>query len=692
MTTQDASAVDLADLLDCHRQEIAVAWAALTQPMADAHHREHSLAVISSWTAHALRAMADMLHTGSYAAIEDHLTEIAITRLDVGLTVQEIIEGLLLGKQAVLPFLWQSFPPESAEARAALAHLDHCLSYMVGRFGFLYAEAMHGRLLREKQRSETIRSALELASSSLDLDDVLRRIADRMAAATGMSDCGIYLFGGEPRGWLPRLYLSWLDDAGRAVLLRQYLDLSTSSLLKQAVETKRPVRSLDPLADPRANRERAEALGAQSVLVIPITWNDTVIAAAAVFSFNKPHVFSDDDVDVTSGIAKTVALAVRNAQLYEETQRRLAESHGIARVSAALLEKNGLQETLAVVCAEARQLVGATGSSVLLLENDSWLRVVHSSGEAQPVRDRLPLDSAWVQRLLREGKPILVNEKSSELYAYLRDPNLTALLAVPLRVDSVVIGVLAVVNKPGGFAEEDVRIISLFADSTAIAIEHARLQQQAEQAAVTEERQRLARELHDSVTQSLYSVTLYAEAAAMALGAGKHEVATDHLRELRETAQDAMRDMRLLIFELHPPILEKVGLAAALRNRLSAVEARAGLETSLRVDGEGRLPLWVEKDIYWIAQEALNNVVKHARARSVTVHLNLSMENAYLHVEDDGVGFDLATIETQGGVGMRSMRERAARVGGRTRVTSSPGHGTLIEVEMANPGELAAAR
>jgi signal transduction histidine kinase len=301
------------------------------------------------------------------------------------------------------------------------------------------------------------------------------------------------------------------------------------------------------------------------------------------------------------------------------------------------------------------------------------------------------LDSVWVGRLLREGKPLLVNEQSSELYTYLRDHNLTALLVVPLHADSTVIGVLAVVNKPGGFSEEDVRIISLFADQAAIAIEHARLQQQGEQAAVTEERQRVARELHDSVTQSLYSVTLYAEAAAMALVAGKQDVASDHLRHLRDTAQEAMREMRMLIFELHPPILEKVGLAAALRNRLSAVEARAGLETNLRVDGEGRLPLWVEEDLYWIAQEALNNVVKHARARSVTVHLMLSQENACLQVQDDGVGFDPATTDTQGGIGLRSMRERAAKVGGRTRVRSSPGQGTLVEVEIANPGELAAA-
>ncbi|MFZ2358811.1 MAG: histidine kinase [Anaerolineae bacterium] len=103
------------------------------------------------------------------------------------------------------------------------------------------------------------------------------------------------------------------------------------------------------------------------------------------------------------------------------------------------------------------------------------------------------------------------------------------------------------------------------------------LQEQAEQLAVLAERQRLARELHDSVTQSLYSVTLYANAAALALAAGKVDVTAGYLQELQETALEGMRDMRLLIFQLHPPVLETEGLVAALQARLAAVEGRAGL-------------------------------------------------------------------------------------------------------------------
>jgi signal transduction histidine kinase len=260
---------------------------------------------------------------------------------------------------------------------------------------------------------------------------------------------------------------------------------------------------------------------------------------------------------------------------------------------------------------------------------------------------------------------------------------LSALLAVPLHVNGGAIGVLDVVNKAGGFTGEDVSLMSIFANQAAMAIEHARLQQQAEQLAVLAERQRLARELHDSVTQSLYSVTLYANAAVLALAAGKHEVTAGYLQELQETAQEGMRDMRLLIFQLHPPVLETEGLVAALQARLAAVEGRAGLQPEFRVEGERRLPIAIEGELYWIAQEALNNVRKHAAAQHVTVHLRFTAAAISLEVLDDGVGFDPQTVPAEERGGMRTIAERAARISGKLTYASTLGQGTLVKVEVA---------
>jgi signal transduction histidine kinase len=145
------------------------------------------------------------------------------------------------------------------------------------------------------------------------------------------------------------------------------------------------------------------------------------------------------------------------------------------------------------------------------------------------------------------------------------------------------------------------------------------LHERGKQLAGLQERQRLARELHDSVTQAIYSINLYAEASRMALAAGKVAVASENLKELRSMAREATLDMRMLIFEMHQPAWEEEGLASALRIRLEAVEARSGLQTEFQVQGEERLPLIVEEELYRIAQEALTNAVRHAGAQKVIV-------------------------------------------------------------------------
>ena len=141
--------------------------------------------------------------------------------------------------------------------------------------------------------------------------------------------------------------------------------------------------------------------------------------------------------------------------------------------------------------------------------------------------------------------------------------------------------------------------------------------------------------------------------------------------------------MRLLIFQLHPPVLEAEGLVAALQARLAAVEGRAGVQTELRVEGERRLPIAIEAELFWIAQEALNNVRKHAAARHVIVHLHFSAATVCLEVLDDGVGFDPGAVPIEKRGGLRTIAERTARVGGTLTYESAPGAGTRVQVEVA---------
>lgn len=212
-----------------------------------------------------------------------------------------------------------------------------------------------------------------------------------------------------------------------------------------------------------------------------------------------------------------------------------------------------------------------------------------------------------------------------------------------------------------------------------LAGQQAQLQQ-----VVAEERGRLARELHDSVTQSLYSIGLYANAAARALQINKKNVAADHVKQIVQLALEAMVDMRSLIFELRPPALEKVGLAAALQTRLQAVEGRAGVAIEFHTEGNDGLPLSVQTELYRIAQEALSNVVKHAHAKHVAVNLNFDQKCTALEIRDDGAGIDLRSARQKNTMGLRSIAERAQKINGVLTVEGKPGQGTLVRVEVPN--------
>lgn len=207
------------------------------------------------------------------------------------------------------------------------------------------------------------------------------------------------------------------------------------------------------------------------------------------------------------------------------------------------------------------------------------------------------------------------------------------------------------------------------------------LSAQTEELAVANERNRLARELHDSVAQTLYGLTLQSEAASRNLKSGKIEVVDGYLHEIRQSARQTLQEIRLLIFELSPPILQKYGLAAALQARLDGVERRSGIKTTIEIHPVERLPLKLETGLYRIAQEALNNALKHAQAGHVAVSLKQEQNRLVLEVMDDGIGFD--TGNPDGGIGLQGMQARVQEMDGEFWIESIPGQGTRVRVEVA---------
>jgi signal transduction histidine kinase len=256
-------------------------------------------------------------------------------------------------------------------------------------------------------------------------------------------------------------------------------------------------------------------------------------------------------------------------------------------------------------------------------------------------------------------------------------------LALPLRVRDRVVGVLQAVAPPAtGWDEERLRWISGLAAQAAVALENARLYDLARDEAADEERRHLARELHDSVSQAIYSVVLTAHAAQKHLPEGATRSATA-LDTVIELAEAALTEMRALIFELRPEALAEVGLMGALHRQLDGLELRHGLATQRNLGPEPELAFAAKQVLLRVAQEAFHNVTKHAGASQVTVTADTVMgagsEYLDLVISDDGVGFD-PTASYPGHLGLRSMYERVTGLEGRLEINSAPGAGTTVRV------------
>jgi signal transduction histidine kinase len=672
MLQTPTQAPKLAVLLRRRANEVAERWSA--RVIQNPHSRYHSIPSeeLDASIRRALAAVADLLATGSYDAIETYLIEVSQWHMQSGFAIDEVIEGLLIWKAIVIDIVWRVLPRGSAEAAAAAEQIDTCLCYIIGRFSRVFAEATQRHLSDQQARTALMLHAVQMASGSLELDQVLMRVAAALVRVLGVRYCGIYLLDDERRLLLPHIALGDVADNHLEAFHQRPLDPLVDTLLAEALERREPVDCRDVTADPRLSRETAAMFGIPAVLAVPIAAGARVLGVAMVSPFVQRANFDQAEINLVWGVANAMALAVANAQLYEETRRRLAESESLQRVTTALLQELNLNDVLAMVGREAQALIGATGGSVFLVGYRGEMRVAMSTGVALTQPDCLTAEGSLVGRVVGMGRPLMRR-------CLKHDGADSGLLTVPLRVKGRVIGALQAGGKLAGFKQEDLRVLGLFADKAAIAIENARLYQQEEAFAVMRERQRLARELHDSVAQSLYSMTLYADAAGNLLRSGRAEAIAEHLAELKMTAQEALREMRLLIFELRPTELEQHGLAGALQARMESVEARSGLHVDLQVEGVEQLPFETAQEIYRIAQEALNNVLKHAQARNLHARLRFIGSCVTLEMEDDGVGFDMASTGGHG-LGIRGMHERAAAIGADLSITSQPGRGTHVRV------------
>jgi signal transduction histidine kinase len=291
-----------------------------------------------------------------------------------------------------------------------------------------------------------------------------------------------------------------------------------------------------------------------------------------------------------------------------------------------------------------------------------------------------------VRQALSQGRSQAVSDLQAQplvspVREYLSERNVQSVLLVPLLVRGAAVGLIAVASDQADrdFSADEVSLAETIAGDVAAAVENARLLEGAKEAAAAEERNRIARELHDSVTQSMYSVSIVAEALPRLLERNLEE-AKRNAAYLRQTTLGALAEMRTLLFELRPATLEKAGLDVLLQQLADVLTGRARVPVEITIEGEGKLPNDVKIGLYRIAQEAFNNMARHARATCAWASLRRGSDGAILVIRDDGRGFDLESIPPEH-MGMRIMRERAEEIGAVLTVESQPGDGTEITVE-----------
>ncbi|NTU84168.1 MAG: GAF domain-containing sensor histidine kinase, partial [Chloroflexales bacterium] len=356
----------------------------------------------------------------------------------------------------------------------------------------------------------------------------------------------------------------------------------------------------------------------------------------------------------------------------------------IARAATASLDQD---RSLPQVTSQIRSGFGYPQVDLFLADEDTnELRLVATDGIYLPfsAEYKQHVNLGLIGRAARGGQILCVDDvrDDPDFLALAERGTTRAELAVPIMASGRLLGVLNIESpEVGAFTLEDVHILETVADVLAGALENARLYRKAQSAAVLEERNRLARELHDSVTQQLFSMTLTSQAARAQLERNPQRVAAQ-LERLQETSTTALAEMRALIFQLRPPALRDQGLVAALQQHAQLTSRREGITIGLSVVGDERLARGSEQALYRIVQEALNNVIKHANAKTVQVTLEFANDHISVRVTDDGQGFDPNSTPTGDGrhLGVLSMRERAAEIGGTMEIRSSVGSGTEVIV------------
>jgi signal transduction histidine kinase len=533
------------------------------------------------------------------------------------------------------------------------------------------------------RKDQLLESALVLASD-LSLDIVLQRIIELAVKLTDARYGALGVVG--PDGRLLDFITTGITPEERQAIGPLPVG---EGILGVLIRDAKPLRLRVIAQDPRHVGFPPNHPPMRSFLGAPVKGRGKVFGNIYLTEKQGAPEFDAEDEAAVLVLATHAGVAIENARLYEETRRRGQWLEAVREISSAILGGTEGDAVLQIVVHRARELVDAATATIVAPGGSGrseplTIRVADGAHAAELVGLPIPIEGSVSGDVIRSGRPAVLADASRNSRTYqpmIALGNMGPMVLVPLVLRGRPFGTLTVANPVGGaaFDEEAVRLVETFADQASVALEYGRAQAELNRLSLFDERERIGRELHDGVIQSLFSVGMGLQATAVR--SGDPEVET-RLEAAVSEIDRAIRDLRNYIFGLRPGILADRQLEQALEDLAREFGEKSGVTTVTDIDGAVAAELAPRAaDLVQLTREALSNVGKHAQATTCRVSLHRDGEEAVLEIDDDGRGFDPAAPQT--GLGLRNLKDRGIAIGGRVTVETKAGEGTTIRFVIA---------
>lgn len=521
-------------------------------------------------------------------------------------------------------------------------------------------------------RVHTLKVIAETLNQSNDLREMLQSVLEKLLEVTGLSTGWIFLTNEEPVYAfvadvnLPPA-LSWDEKKPMCQGSCWCLDKVWDGRLQKAVNIINCKRIEDAI-----DHEWGDTKGITHHATVPLIAGGEKFGLLNVAEPGK-NEFTEDELDLLQSVSFQIGTAIKRTKLYEAQQQRAEQYSILDEISRSIWKMNDIhhlpQNTVDVIGSR----FGMESFAFFIKEDHALaLRSVYRQGSSKKMHKRFPITEEDDL-----GKTLDQNELRAELFA--NDVDMDRAFSVPLLIGDEWIGCLIGVQEQDTNANPiETEVLKALGDHVSLVLEKARLFERSRDLALIEERNRLARDLHDSVNQKLFSLSLTARGLReYAKQLPDNHMILESLTEMQTLSQDVVGEMRSMIWQLRPAGLEE-GVIVSLKKYGESL----GLKVSEYIEGVGNIPRLVEETMWRVGQEALNNVHKHARVDEVRIFLYRKASEIVLRVEDDGCGFPVSEdAQNNWSFGLSSMKERTEIMGGHMDIKSQPDQGTTIEVK-----------